>query len=172
MPLDALKTGALVFVAAILQVTVLNATAPFGGWPDLVLVVLVAVALLRGSAYGAAFGFFAGLVIDTATLSMLGFTSLLLVLAGYWTGRYGETTGRDRAHAPLVSVAVITLLLAIGALGLRFMLAQETSAAAVFDALAPTMLWNALFAVPVYALCRRILGRREGLRAREIEVLG
>ena len=39
------------------------------------------------------------------TLDTLGVTALLYALAGYWTGRYGETTGRDRAHAPLLAVA-------------------------------------------------------------------
>ena len=172
MAVDVLKTGTVVFVAAIVQVSVLNGAAPFGGSPDLVLVTLVAVALLRGSIEGAAFGFIAGLIIDTATLSTLGFTSLLLALAGYWTGRYGETTGRGRAHAPLVSVAVITFLYAVAALALRFMLAQQTSGAAAFDALLPTMLWNVLLAVPVYALCRRILARRDADRVQEVQLLG
>ena len=66
--------------------------------PDLLLVMLVAVALLRGSMFGAIGGFFAGLLVDTASLGTLGLTSLVLTIAGYWIGRYGETTGRDRAH--------------------------------------------------------------------------
>lgn len=169
---DAAKATALVFVAAVFQVSVLNSTSIFGGAPDLVLVLLVAVALLRGAVFAAAAGFFAGLVIDTATLTTLGFTSLLLTLAGYWAGRYGETTGRDRAHAPLVSVAAITFLYAVAALALRFVLGEDAPAGAVFDALLPTMLWNVLLAVPVYALCRRVLGSSEPERAQEVQLLG
>ena len=74
------------------------------------LVTLVSVALLRGTIFGAVAGFGAGLVVDTATLQTLGVSSLLLTIAGYWIGRYGETTGRDRTHAPFVSVAVVTIL--------------------------------------------------------------
>ena len=33
--------------------------------------------------------------------------TLLLTLAGYWIGRYGETTGRDRGHAPFLAVAIL-----------------------------------------------------------------
>jgi rod shape-determining protein MreD len=172
MALDAVKTAAIVFVAAILQVSVLNPITLFGGSADLVLLVLVAIALLRGSVFGAAAGFFAGLIIDTATLATLGVTALLLTLAGYWIGRYGETTGRDRAHAPLVAVAVITLLYAVAALALNYMLGENVSPGAVFDALLPTMLWNVLLAVPVYALCRRLLGNREGDRVQEVQLLG
>ena len=102
------KAAALVFVAAILQVTIFSQIDILGGYPDVVLLTLVGIALLRGSIYGAAAGFFAGLIVDTANLATLGVTSLLLTIAGYWIGRYGETTGRDRVHAPFVSVAVAT----------------------------------------------------------------
>ena len=88
----------------------------------MVLLTLVAIALLRGSIYGAAAGFFAGLIVDTANLGTLGVTSLLLTIAGYWIGRYGETTGRDRAHAPFVSVAVATVLVQFGALIMHYLL--------------------------------------------------
>jgi rod shape-determining protein MreD len=172
MVVDALKTAAIVFLAAIFQVSVFNTITLFGGSADLVLLTLVAVALLRGSVFGAAAGFFAGLVIDTATLATLGVTALLLTLAGYWIGRYGETTGRDRAHAPLLAVAVITVLYAVGALALNYVLGENVSPEAVFDALLPTMLWNVLLAVPVFALCRWILGNPGGERAQEVHLLG
>jgi rod shape-determining protein MreD len=68
-PLDAVKAAVLLFVAAILQVSIFSQVHVFGGVPDLLLVTLVAIALLRGSIVGAAGGFFAGLLVDTATLS-------------------------------------------------------------------------------------------------------
>ena len=40
-------------------------------------------------------------VVDLVTLDTLGVTSLVLTLAGFWAGRYGETTGRGRRLAPL-----------------------------------------------------------------------
>lgn len=142
-----------------------------GGTPDLLLVTLVAIALLRGAMFGAACGFFAGLIVDTAFLQPLGLTSLLLTLAGYWTGRYGETTGRDRAHAPLLSVAVITVLYQIGGLVLRFMLGEHAPAAHIFAGLFPTVVLNLILTIPVYALTRRLLRPREWV-AREVRLLG
>ena len=73
------------------------------------------LALLRGSVFGARRRLRAGLLLDTATLGTLGVTSLLLTLAGFWIGRYGETTARDRAHAPFLAVGVVTVLYALGA---------------------------------------------------------
>ena len=83
---------------------------------------LALVALLRGTIYGAVAGFWAGLLVDTANLGTLGVTSLLLTVAGYWIGRYGETTGRDRTHAPFLSVGVVTVLYSFGALIVDYML--------------------------------------------------
>src|SRR5207245_7757258 len=104
------------FVAVILQVSIFSTFQILGGAPDVVLLTLMGIALLRGSIYGACAGFAAGLLVDTANLGTLGVTSLLLTIAGYWIGRYGETTGRDRGHAPFLSVLVVTVLYAFGAL--------------------------------------------------------
>jgi rod shape-determining protein MreD len=171
---DAGKIALAIFVAAIVQTSILNPVEVAGGTPDLLLVTLVAVALLRGPLYGAAAGFFGGLLVDTALLETLGLTSLLLTLAGYWIGRYGETTGRDRSHAPLLSVVVITILYAAGALALHFMLGDAVSARLVLvESLPPSVVLNALLAVPVYAVARRLLRpAQRGERAREVSLLG
>ena len=172
--LDAGKVALAIFAAAIVQTSILNPVELAGGTPDLLLVTLVVVALLRGPVYGAGAGFFGGLIVDTALLETLGLTSLLLTLAGYWAGRYGETTGRDRSHAPFLSVVVITILYAAGAVALHFMLGDAVSARLVLvESLLPSVLLNALLAVPVYALARRLLRPvQKGERAREVSLLG
>jgi rod shape-determining protein MreD len=172
MTVDALKAVAIVFVAVVLQTSIVSTIEIRGGTPDLLLVTLVAISLLRGAIWGAAAGFAAGLLLDTASLARLGETSLLLTVAGYWIGRYGETTGRDRSHAPLLSVAVVTVLYAVGALALHVVLGDPVDAGTVLvGALIPGVLLNLLLTFPVYALVRRILGRPEWA-AQEVRLLG
>ena len=169
MTADAAKAAGLLFVAVVLQVSAL-----WTSLVDLPLVTLASIALLRGSMLGAFAGFWAGLLLDTATLGTLGFSSLLLTLAGFWTGRYGETTGRDRAHAPYVSVAVATILVQFGALFLHYMLGDAVSARVVLlDALPAKVGLNLLLTLPVYALVRRALafGRMQD-RVTEVQLLG
>ena len=172
MTVDALKASAIVFVAVVLQTSIVSSIEIRGGTPDLVLVTLVAISLLRGAIWGAAAGFAAGLLLDTASLARLGETSLLLTVAGYWIGRYGETTGRDRSHAPVLSVAVVTILYAVGALALHVVLGDPVDAGTVLvGALIPGIVLNLLLTFPVYALVRRILGRPEW-SAQEVRLLG
>jgi len=171
--IDGLKAAALLFVAAIFQVSIFAQVHVLGGVPDLLLVTLVAVALLRGTIVGAAGGFFAGLLVDTATLGQLGLTSLVLTLAGYWIGRYGETTGRDRAHAPFLSVAVITILYSFGLLLVHFVLGERAPAGALLRGLVPAIVLNLLLTAPVYALVRRVLRPVERADlAKEVQLLG
>jgi rod shape-determining protein MreD len=132
------------------------------------------VALLRGSTFGAVGGFYGGLLLDTASLETLGLTSLILTIGGYWIGRYGETTGRDRTHAPFVSVAVVTVLYAVGVLILHFLLGDPVSARGVLiDSLVPTIAFNLILTAPVYWLVKKLLPPLEWQsRAGEVRLLG
>jgi rod shape-determining protein MreD len=171
--IDAVKAAALLYVAVLVQVSILGAYTPLGGSPDLLLVLLLSLALLRGSIFGAIAGFGTGLLIDVATLGTLGFTSLLLTVAGFWIGRYGETTARDRFHAPYLSVLVVTVLYSFGALALRFVLGAAVPAHGVVAALPAVLLWNLFLTWPAYGLVRRLFPPVEPAdRAYEVRLLG
>jgi cell shape-determining protein MreD len=97
----------------------------------------------------------------------------VLTLAGYWIGRYGETTGRDRAHAPFLSVAVVTVLYEIGLLVVHFVLGESAPAGAVVRSLIPAIVLNLILTAPLYGLARRLLrpAARDELTA-EVQLLG
>jgi rod shape-determining protein MreD len=170
---DASKAAAGLFVCAIVQSSVLSLVGVLGGTPDLVLVALVAIALLRGSVFGAIAGFWGGLLLDTATLDTLGVTALLLTIAGFWIGRYGETTARDRTHAPFTSVVVVTILAVVGSLVLDYVLGEPAPAREALASLPATVVLNLILTLPVYALARRLFPPRElSDRTREVRLLG
>ena len=157
---ESAAVAGLVFVAAILQAALFSSIDVLDGTADVLLLVLIGIALERGSVTGAVAGFFGGMLLDVMTFDTLGVSALLYALAGYWTGRYGETTGRDRTHAPLLAVLVVTILVAFAGFGLHFLLGEEVSARrALFETLVPGVALNLLAAVPVFALCRAVLRR-------------
>jgi rod shape-determining protein MreD len=169
----AARIGVLVFVAAILQAVIFSSTGVLGGTPDVLLVTVVSIALLRGSIAGASAGFAGGLLVDVATLATLGVTALILTVAGYGAGRYGETTGRDRAHAPLLAIVVITLLVGLGSFAIYFLLGESVSAReALVTTLLPGLALNLVLGGPIYALCRRFVGFPQPKpRAEEVEIV-
>jgi rod shape-determining protein MreD len=172
--LDTVKAAVLLFFVAIVQVSLLSSVDVVGGIPNVLLVTIVAVALLRGAVFGACGGFFGGLLLDTANLETLGLTSLILTVGGYWIGRYGETTGRDRTHAPFVSVAVVTILYAFGVLVLHFLLGDPVSARRILvESLVPSIAFNLILTAPVYWIVTKLLPPLDWReRAGEVRLLG
>jgi rod shape-determining protein MreD len=168
-----LRALAIVAAAAFLQVVLVSSLVIEGGAPDLLLVVVIALGLLRGSIAGATLGFVGGLVVDFVTLGTLGVTSLVLTLAGFWAGRYGETTGRDRRFAPVLAVGALTLLGGLFAYVLHYMLAEDVVARdALVTWLMPAFVLNVLLALPVHRLLRRLVGEEKRADAMpEVEVL-
>jgi hypothetical protein len=72
----------------------------------------------------------------------------------------------------VLSVAVVTVLYAAGALALHVMLGDPVDAGTVLvGALIPGIVLNLLLTFPVYALVRRIVGRPEW-SAQEVRLLG
>ena len=171
---DNLALAAIVFVSALLQVTLVASLDVAGGAADVLLLALLSIALLRGAITGAVAGFFGGLIVDVVTLDTLGVTALLYALAGYWTGRYGETTGRDRAHAPLLAVLVFTVAIAFAGFGLHFLLGEEVSARrALFETLLPSVALNLILGGAVFSLVRAVLRRSTpSERGTEVRLLG
>lgn len=169
----ALRATAVVFTAAMLQTVIVSSLVIGGGAPDLLLVVVISLGLLRGSVPGAVFGFAGGLVVDLLTLDTLGIASLVLTLAGFWAGRYAETTGRGRRLAPLAAVGVITVLASVFAFVLNYMLGVDVVARhALVTVLVPTLVLNLVLALPVHALVRSVVGGESGIEpSPEVEVV-
>ena len=168
-----LRATLVVFVAAMLQVVIVSSLVIGGGAPDVLLIVVVALGLARGAVPGAVFGFTGGLIVDLVTLDTMGITSLVLTLAGFWAGRYGETTGRDRRFAPVIAVGTITLLAGLFGYVLHYMLGEEVVARhALVTALMPAFVLNLALALPLQALVRRVVGEGErDASSHEVEVL-
>lgn len=105
-PLRVGVAAALVVVALVLQVAVFPHLAWEGIVPDFCLLVVVAAALVRGPAFAATLGFFAGLLLDLAPPAdhVAGRWALALVLVGYVAGLMRQDT-RPSASTVVATVA-------------------------------------------------------------------
>lgn len=152
------RLAAVALIAVIVQMAAISQITVFGVPADLSPLLVASVGLLAGSVTGATFGFAVGLLIDTALLQTLGVSSLLLTTVGYGAGRLREL--RDPAHGltPMAVGAAAAAVATIGFVVLQFMLG--VSIPVTLDLLRQvliTIVLDALFALPVYALMRRIL---------------
>jgi len=106
-----LAAGGLVLVALVLQVALFPHLAWEGIVPNFCLLVVVAAALVRGPAFGATLGFFAGLLLDLAPPAdhVAGRWALALVVVGYVAGLMRQDT-RPTATTVILTVAAASFI--------------------------------------------------------------
>ena len=153
-----LRTGLLALAAVILQLSSLGPDRLFGGHPDLVPLVVAAVAIYAGSVSGAAMGFGTGVLLDLLVGGTMGASALVLTAVGYGIGRYREV--RDPAHGlmpiPVGAAATLGWLSASAAVSFMLDVGASVSPLVFRDMLVTTAL-NDILALPVFAGCRRVL---------------
>ena len=153
-----LRTGLLALVAVILQLSALGPDRLFGGQPDLIPLVVAAVAIYAGSVAGSAMGFATGFLLDLLVGGTMGVSSLVLTGVGDAAGRYREV--RDPAHGlmpiPVGAAATLGWLAASAAVSFMLDVGASVSPLVFWDMLLTTAL-NVILALPVFFLCRRVL---------------
>ena len=100
----AVLAGLLVVAAVVLQTALIARVQLPYGRPDLVLVVVVAIALVGGAGMGMSAGFAAGLLVDLLSDYPAGMLALVLCLAGFGCG-LGRAAAKRGVLVPLLVVA-------------------------------------------------------------------
>jgi rod shape-determining protein MreD len=157
-PQAAGRLALLGLLGGIIQLTTVSQVSVFGVPADLSPLLVASVGFLCGSVPGAVYGFSLGLFVDTVLLQTLGVNSLVLTAVGYGAGRVREL--RDPAHtlAPVVVGAAATALTAVGFSLLQFLLGVEAPVSfELLRQILMTIVLNTLLALPVYAICRRVM---------------
>jgi rod shape-determining protein MreD len=150
--------GVILAFAALLQ-SVLGPSLPVvRGRPDLVLVVVLAWAMLRGSGEGAFVGFLGGLLLDSVAYTPFGINTALFGLIGYCTGLPEVNAYRGNLPYFIGITAAATLVyhtlyfLILQALGNSMPPLIETYATAL-----PAALLNGILVAPTFVVCRRLV---------------
>ena len=149
-----LVSTAFVVTAVLVQVTILNRIPLPDGRPDLLVLVVVALALVRGPEYGAVLGFAAGLAADVVPPAdhTLGRLALAYAAVGYAAGLLEEVEERSVLATVLV-VAGGSALAVISYAGIGALLGDERiTLAALGSSLLATVIYDVVlapFVVPV-----------------------
>ncbi|MEN8906478.1 MAG: rod shape-determining protein MreD [Clostridiales bacterium] len=83
------------FIIMIIQSTILDSLALYNVKPNLVLVFIISVSLVRGGVEGAYVGFFAGLIQDFITGKVIGFYALIGMYVGLLVGIFNKRLYRE-----------------------------------------------------------------------------
>jgi rod shape-determining protein MreD len=160
--------AALVVVALVLQVAVFPHVAWEGIVPNVCLLVVVASALVRGPAFAATLGFFAGLLLDLAPPAdhVAGRWALALVVVGYVAGLMRQDT-RTPATTVVATVAVSSFVgTSVYALSGLVIGDAVASSGDLVRVILVALLWDVLLTPLVLPGVMRLLARMEPAGAR------
>ena len=157
-PMLILRLGLLAVAVVIVQTAAISQVSLFGTSPDLTPLFVMSVALLLGSVPGALMGFGMGLLIDTLLLQTLGVSSLVFTVVGYGVGRYRELRDPANSLTPVAVGAAATVASMLGFAMVQFLLGIDApvSLLLIRDVVI-TIIVNALLALPVFILVRRVV---------------
>lgn len=149
--------GLLLLTAVLVETTILGTTTLAGTKPELVLLVIVALAIEEGSAVGAVAGFAGGLLTDLLLDAPAGFSSLVFTVVGYGVGAAREQLLTPTAWVPLAVTGVSTALGVLAYAGVSSLLAAGgVPATAVARHAGLAAAYNILLTPFVVPLVRRL----------------
>ena len=147
------KLAAYAAILYVLQTSLLPLIAYRGISPDLMLLLTVSFAFLRGTRQGGLMGFSVGLMQDLATGTFLGINAFTHLLIGMACGHFSDRVFKEQFFLPVLASLAATaanyfiLALLMVLLGYRF-----NPVSSVQAMLIPMLIYQLAFAYPVHRL--------------------
>jgi len=121
--------------------------------PDLLMVVVVAAAYMKGSNAGIIYGFCAGMLLDLTYGVHLGYFALIYLLAGFLAGISHKVYRKDDNITPLIIVAICIFLSQSAYFVTEFMLRGRLEYSFYFiNIILPKIFYTVLIASVLYKL--------------------
>lgn len=141
----------LILVCYILQSSVFSFLSLAGIIPNIMLILVVSFALMRGQTEGMLVGFFCGMLFDIFSDSPFGFFMLLYLLIGYLNGFLHQIFYANNVLLPLGMIFTNSFLYNIIIYMLQFLLRNRTDFGYYFmHVIAPEAVYTLLIAVVLY----------------------
>jgi rod shape-determining protein MreD len=154
--------GGVVILALALQSTLLARLTILGVIPQLVLLVVVALAFLEGERVGVVVGFFGGLLLDLQLPpgSILGLTALVYTMIGFGVGTLRQFSLGESVWAPVFVVAASSAIAEGSYALLSILMGQPWVSLSMTAQLAGlVVLYNTLLTPFVFPVVKRIADR-------------
>jgi len=150
----------MVLVCLLAQVTIAPRLAFGQVSPDFVMLIVMMVALYRGSIFGAILGFLIGFMQDLGNPELLGLNALTKTLLGFVMGRVGSKTFPENALFLFALLAAVALCHDVIYLAIFHWPDVGSAVKMIFVAAAPSAVYTAVFGVGF-----DVLGTRFGAKA-------
>lgn len=153
---------ASIFLIALIQTTILNYISVFNVKPNLLMIFVIAVALLRGNVEGAVVGFFCGLVQDATSGSIFGLYTLLGMYTGLIIGSVNKRLYRENFFVIIFFTFISTAVYEFSVYILRtFDFNQANLLYSLRSVVLPEAIYNGIASIFIYIIVIRMNYRLE-----------
>lgn len=159
-----LAIATAVLLGYVVQASVVPFIAIWGVRPDLLLVVLVHAALMRGPTTGVIVGFASGFLLDIASPQTLGANALARSVVGFAVGHVWESVERGSLLAGTLAVFGATLLHDVIYLAVIAMTTRGSFPSSLLTLALPAAVYTTAVAAPLLMLLGRFVRPRRAAR--------
>ena len=142
-----------IFCTFLLQST-WTTVIPLGGYtPDLLLILVLSMAFMRGRRAGMLFGMICGILADLIYMPFIGFSALFFILAGYVAGSSYDVFFSANVKIPMGMAAIGEFLYGLSKfLVFFFVKNQRGFLAALRGEILPQTILTVLLTIPLYGI--------------------
>ena len=146
-------TALIIVLCFLMQTTVFQSIALAGEVPNLILIVVVAIAYMRGRKEGMYVGFASGLLIDLVYGDVVGMYAVLFVVIGYVVGICNEIYYTDELSVPIILIAISDFMFNFAYYVFNFLLRGRLDVLYyIWRTILPEVVYTVLVAVVLYQL--------------------
>lgn len=155
--LRAVVIGIMLIFSYILQSTVLDYIQIWGAKPNLMIILTVYFALLRGSFEGGLVGLFGGILIDMLAGKVFGIYSLTGLYTGIAVGYYNKQFFKDNIFVLLFFMFIFTFFYEFLFYLMNYFIWGETRIVFVLKkVILPESIYNCILSIPIYGLVMKV----------------
>lgn len=150
-------TFILIVVFYFLQSTLFKALSLASISPNLLIILVFAIGFMRGKKAGMYAGFFAGLLVDCFSGSVVGFQALMYMYIGYFNGIFHKLFYDEDVTLPLGLVIASDFLYSFVFYIFRFLLRNRLNFGTyLIRVMLPEMLYTVIIAILIYRLLLKL----------------
>jgi len=157
--------GFLIFLALILQTTIIPYSLFYNIIPDLLLIIITLLAIYRGKTVGGVLGFITGLLQDWFSGGLFGINAISKTIVGYLFGFLKDHIYPQNIMVPPVGVAIATIINQLLVVSFTDYLLTGLSIEAVFKSvIIPLVIYNSILSIVINIVIYKIdnyLARRK-----------
>lgn len=171
MLVECVFAGVSILICFLLQTTVLNLIPFLTAVPNLLLIVTMTFAILKGRREGMAVGLISGLLLDVAGGGIIGFYALIYLYIGYLNGLLKRFLTEDLILIPLGLCVMDELMFGIYVFVFHFLVRGKLDFVSyVSSSMMPELVLTLIFTIFVYGILMYISHEMATRRRRKRDI--